>query len=497
MRIVGLLFLFCNVFFANAQNVSSYYNLNTEAYISFFNERWKNPALMAQYPYHNYTELSFKHDLSKAEELYLIQDGNKAKHNQFSVQSFVKDKNRYYYGDARYSKGLQSNQNWMSASHYNLLQPYVVADTLGGDLHTEQYRFSGGYGCSWEKCTLGLHGRYTADTQFRQLDPRPLNTIYNLELSAGLAYSISSKYLLGFDVKYDSYKQNSDINDFTDDYEHTSLYMRGFGFTDAYFGNLVSRDEVNYDADGYGLALNLLPQKTNNGWFATTQWFKRKVVQESDRTHQTISENHINTFGLESGFQWTTDNVISVIKLQANTEIRAGWEFNYTAGGVLVNFIQQYDQRTHDVKLLWLNMKKGDVIDFFYQLGSAYTNFEAIHHSPYANQSYSTLQPEFKCGGSFRVKHLDIAITQQLKYRHALSSQLVTSELAFENANEQMVVPNHLFYTADNTHYHTTLRMDYHLSKKYTLFIKGDFQRINYRNYAPTDHYAIACGVVL
>jgi len=174
MRLFFFIIFLCNALIILAQPESKYYNSATQAYIGFFSGAWKNPALMKQYPYTSYTELSASHHTTQAEELYLVQDGDQSKLKRFLVHSYIKDLNKYYYGKASYSKGLKANQNWISSSDYALIQPYFVADTIGGDLHTEQYLFSGGYAYSSGKTTIGIHGKYTADTQFRKRDPRPM-----------------------------------------------------------------------------------------------------------------------------------------------------------------------------------------------------------------------------------------------------------------------------------------------------------------------------------
>ncbi|MFR0835461.1 MAG: DUF6850 family outer membrane beta-barrel protein [Barnesiella sp.] len=45
-------------------------------------------------------------------------------------------------------------------------------DTIGGDLQTEQYRFSGGYSGK-EDYSHGATGAYRAKIEYRDRDPRP------------------------------------------------------------------------------------------------------------------------------------------------------------------------------------------------------------------------------------------------------------------------------------------------------------------------------------
>ncbi len=497
MRLTLLIILLCNMLITLAQSRNTWFSPGTEASVHFFSQGWKNPALMAQYPFVSYTEVSVGHYNTRAEELYLVQEGDQLQVNRFKVHSYIKDQNKYYYGNAGYSKGVKSNQNWVSTSDYTLLKPYYVADTIGGDLHTEQYLFSGGYVYSWNKTTIGIHGKYTADTQFRQLDPRPVNTIYNLEVSLGVGYHPAGKYMLGLYISMQNYAQESDVRSFSEGSVYQPLYMRGFGFTDAYFSDITQFNVVNYMLKGYEFAVNILPQNEQNGWFVNTNWFKSKIVQEASSSYQTISENNISTIGFESGYKWVSPGTTKALKLKGNAELRKGSEFNYSAGGQHINTLQLYDQDKFSAQLMWFSTVQGNKLDYYYRIGADCKTYKATCKSPFAMQTYTILKPVIEWGGSVSLRQFAVALIQEVNYHYTVRTQLELNKQAFDRANEEMLKPNHIYHTANRTLYHVGLRIDYHLKKKQTLFIRSDYKRINYTNYQATNYYAIACGVVL
>ena len=46
---------------------------------------------------------------------------------------------------ASYERGRTDNVRWNSTADYRLLRPFVLADSVGGDLSTEEYAFRGAY----------------------------------------------------------------------------------------------------------------------------------------------------------------------------------------------------------------------------------------------------------------------------------------------------------------------------------------------------------------
>lgn len=68
--------------------------------------------------------------------------------------------------------GKQYQVSWNSSSDYDLLNPYILADTLGGDTHCERYGFQGGYAVSKGKFQLGIEAIFRAEHEYRNVDPR-------------------------------------------------------------------------------------------------------------------------------------------------------------------------------------------------------------------------------------------------------------------------------------------------------------------------------------
>lgn len=116
------------------------------------------------------------------------------------VRSFIRKGNSSLWGEARYKNGKKTGRRWNETSDYLLLYPYVMGDTVGGDLKSEQYYFSGGYAYRKGSYTIGAEGSYGADIEYRNADPRPKNLTGDLYFTIGMSWKTGNHYALGYSL---------------------------------------------------------------------------------------------------------------------------------------------------------------------------------------------------------------------------------------------------------------------------------------------------------
>ena len=73
----------------------------------------------------------------------LLQSGNGEKSIGFQADSYIRKKNYCLWGNALYRNGRVKNLKWNETSDWELLYPYLLADSVGGDLSKEIYSFTG------------------------------------------------------------------------------------------------------------------------------------------------------------------------------------------------------------------------------------------------------------------------------------------------------------------------------------------------------------------
>ena len=104
-----------------------------------------NPALHSAAYAQSYSEMALTIDFQHQSEAFVEEKGKGHVLGALAVNSYLRMNPRSaVWGSASYTTGKQKSICWNSTSDYELLAPYVMADTLGGDTHRERYTFSGG-----------------------------------------------------------------------------------------------------------------------------------------------------------------------------------------------------------------------------------------------------------------------------------------------------------------------------------------------------------------
>lgn len=177
--------------------------------------------------------------------------------------TYTRYKSSTLWGDASYSNGKTRSMVWRETADADLLYPYLMADSIGGDLSQEQYRFHGGYADHRGRWAWGVDMAYTATLQYRSVDPRPRNVVGLLEITAGGMVRLWGEYYGGVMVGWQKYKQDNEVT-FKSEmgvdkiFHLTGLgtdYTRfaGTGLSSYYNGTRFLAGLNLYPADGRGL----------------------------------------------------------------------------------------------------------------------------------------------------------------------------------------------------------------------------------------------------
>lgn len=194
-----------------------------------------------------------------------LQEGTGEDYWGICADAYLKYKTSTLWGEASYRNGHQRDVTWNETSDKNLVYPYLTADSVGGDMSMERYRFAGGYADSNGTWAWGGSISYEAGLYYRNVDPRPRNVTGAIDVAAGVGRRIAGSYFGSVSLNYRKYKQTSDI-DFKSQlgvekiYHLTGLgthYHRfaGTGAETYYNGNRIGLTANIYPASGRGLAL--------------------------------------------------------------------------------------------------------------------------------------------------------------------------------------------------------------------------------------------------
>ena len=151
--------------------------------------RYGNPALMKDRFASSLTTIDAFWRYDSQQEARLIEEGDGSNRAGIEAKAYVKKGSNDIWGEAGYDFGQRRNVMLNESSDYQTVYPYVTADLVGGDLHEENYRFSGGFAHTLKGgVTIGAFAGYNALLAYRTVDPRPRNLTSDLDFAAGMRW---------------------------------------------------------------------------------------------------------------------------------------------------------------------------------------------------------------------------------------------------------------------------------------------------------------------
>ncbi len=217
---------------------------------------------------HSLTQVEARFNWRQESSAVLEPLGDAAMTGEFNVRSHViLNECSVAVAGADYYNGVKRNVRWNSVSDYELLAPYVMADSLGGDLRTSQYSFYGGYAMRLSRFNWGLGAGYRALHEYRQTDPRPRSVVsdFRLDLSAGLLFD---SYRLNADASLRLYRQFQEVSFMNERGANTSeLHFTGLGTHFERFAGSGDYCATRYRGTGCDVALSLMPLRSG-GFYA-------------------------------------------------------------------------------------------------------------------------------------------------------------------------------------------------------------------------------------
>lgn len=187
-------------------------------------------------------------------------------------------------GSATYRRGVKRGVRWNSTSDFDLLFPYVLADSVGGDLQTETYAFGGAYARRLGDWTAGLSGNYRALHEYRQVDPRPRNITSDFEVDAS-GGRVLGAYALDLTLGYRRYFQSQTVSFINQRGANTTeFHMTGLGSHFGRFMGTSAYTSTYYRGQGFraGASFSAL---SDDGWrgsvFFSHTAFVRHLVNQN------------------------------------------------------------------------------------------------------------------------------------------------------------------------------------------------------------------------
>ncbi|WP_298064345.1 DUF6850 family outer membrane beta-barrel protein [uncultured Rikenella sp.] len=222
----------------------------------------RNPAAMRFRQDYPLSELSVSYEDTRRGDAALSQQGNGYGGFGFAARSFVPTGARgSAFGEAGYSNGTRRNVQWSETADIEWLYPYLTADSAGGSLTSETYRFSGGYAHTVGQWTWAAQLAYRAMLEYREIDPRPRNVVSDLQGSLAAARSAGADYQIALAVRGRKYGQRGDIDFYNEMNQATIYHLTGLGMDYVRFAGVQT--DAYYSGWGAGGSIDFFPASRN------------------------------------------------------------------------------------------------------------------------------------------------------------------------------------------------------------------------------------------
>lgn len=235
----------------------------------------RNPALHAGAFAGDLTQASVGFALRSEEVAERMAAGDGEVSGSFAAESYRRLRHGgAVWGEAGYSRGTVRNVVWRSSADYDVVFPYITADSIGGDLFSEEYTFGGGYGRRGRRAAWGIEGGVRALHEWRTVDPRPRSIAIDLDFRAGAALR-AGRYMAGASFAAKVYKQTGDVDFYNPLGVKGEYHLSGLG---AHFARFTGVDAGSlYRGGGYAAMLTLAPADAGEGLYLSLEYVRQRV----------------------------------------------------------------------------------------------------------------------------------------------------------------------------------------------------------------------------
>lgn len=287
------------------------------------------------------SSLALRYDMRSEEQALLPAYGDGLSSGTFDAGSYLKiDDRTTVQAAAAYTRGSKRNVLWNSSSDFMLLWPHITADSVGGDLITEQYSFGGSYARSYDRFAYGLGASYRALHEFRRVDPRPRNITSDLDAGISGGYNTDG-YYIGLAAGVRIYRQLNTVS-----YNNTSgantsqLPMTGLGtYFDRFAGTGSSSTSLKFRGTGYSVSMQAVPHK-GSGFLLAAEYGRFSVSRLlTAENYAPITALYTDTWSATAAFRSREGRTRWGVELMGSYQTRRGDENVIDNGSQGVNYV--------------------------------------------------------------------------------------------------------------------------------------------------------------
>ena len=457
-----------------------------------------NPAMQSFHYKHSLNTLNVGYDYRHATNPVKLEQGDGHSQAFADVNAYLHKGKATLWGNAYYVNGSTRNVRYNETTDFELLYPYLMADTVGGKTQQEFYHFMGGFSYPLgKKWTIGAEGEYTAKMEYRTRDPRPKNLTGDLRAKVGVSYLLGGLYTIGAAVTARKYKQTNELKLYNEVSVPTIYHLTGLG--NDYYRFRGVNTSTYYKGYGFGGMLTY-SQKDQKGWFAQAEYEYTNIDKiistlnelpmatlESNRFHATVgylmNDAHryyganlegelYRKYGTENIFGTAQDNIypqIASAGLYSSAQDRIGMETFY--------------ETCNSNKSVWGGKWK-----------LAYMGYSQKYEEPYRQLKHSAVATSLLLDGKLKLGKCLLMANLHGGYEWAIKRNFDDSFLAEDNsAMMQPLIHANEYLAYDRWNMGADVEVPLLVARNFLPFVKLSWQ---YGHYLQTAHQNVLVASV-
>ena len=500
MNIRKLIFLsvFLSVTNTYAQDTTSYINKIAEQVSPLVNlrdEMYSSPALRPFYRNYNYALLAA--NLEKLDkDLYLRQEGSGYNSLKINSESFTRNITGIsLWGKAYYNNEKIKQVNFNETLDYHYVYPYVMSDTVGGDLNAETYYFGGGLSKKIGRLRYAFQGSFKGVQSFRNRDPRPKNISSDVNISLSVAKELPKDKALSFDLNLQKYNQNNSL-DFVNQLGFPLVYHdAGLGVYNEILAG--TRMLAYYKGFRLGTQLNFVPTNLN-GFSAQLGYHRFRLSKGLSSIEDDVSEINEDNIHLALAYHLQLQKQSFIVKLKGSFIKRDGIEATFAnLGGTSLYKVTEETRYINEKINLQLNAIYGNTtnkLNWFVGLDGTFANYNENYILPDRFIDYQSLNVGAFVSALRPVGKSVLNLELKANYLKILNSDYSWDNIKTNRGIYAMLDNNYKYLSSDLFLISAAARVDLPITNKINLFLKAKGTQGSYSSSGNISELAFSVG---
>lgn len=460
----------------------------------------ENPAVHVDAFRSDYSYAEAGYSMRREDKAFTVQDGKGEDYGFFKSGSFMRlsEKNSAW-GYAGYRRGKKYDVRWNSTSDYSFIYPYATADSIGGNLASEEYRFGGGYGHRSGRWTWGLEGRLRAAHEYRDVNPRPRNIVTHIDIKAAGAFS-PGRYRTCVSMGTEIYRQKSDVAFYGDKGVISEYFLSGLG---AHYSRFKGNDNgTMFKGTTWKGAVSIIPDDQEKGLYLTIEYVYtsiRKTLVEKNNlpiqksVPQTLKSEVAWEGGLSSEYVWG-------VAVKASYRFLSGYE-SITAENISneyksVGTLEMFQMETLKAGATGCFGQEKTRSCWYLTPSVNFTGKGEVYRFP--SQSWKWMHISAGAGMLYRIcmEKTAFSIAAEALWSNGMDKGLDIPSASIDRSMEAMLRQNHRMAVSDRIQGAISARTDMCLRGRLRIYIRAGYKAIVLTQGQAAGHTAeISCGI--